>query len=86
MVKIILRRTHPQRLALNMFWCAFLLWPWGTLQRETISGFFGRRARDGGAIAPRIAAFIDWLHPNDTDHCAYIARIEAQARAVLDYD
>lgn len=72
--------TRAQRLALNMFWCAFLLWPFGTLPRETISGFFGRRS-PGGAIT----RVIDWLHPHEPNHCRETARMERDARIALEY-
>ena len=85
MVRAILRATHAQRLALNMLWCAFLLWPFGTLPRETISGFFGRCARSGSATAHRIAVLIDWMHPHEPHHCAETARMERDARIALEY-
>lgn len=84
MVKLILRKTHPQRLAFNMLWCALLLWPFGTLPRETISGFFGRCAAVH-PIARSIAALIDWMHPNEPDHCRETARMERDARIALEY-
>lgn len=73
-----------QRLALNMFWCAFLLWPWQPLPRETISGFFGRQ---GTRLNPRIVywveSFIDWLHPHEPNHCFETYRLEKEIRKVL---
>ncbi len=71
-----------QRLALNMFWCAFLLGPFGTLPRETISGFFGRRSFTS-RFAFRVARFIDWLHPHEYRHCVETYVLERAARAIL---
>lgn len=77
---------RSQRIAVNMLCCAFLLWPWGTLRRETISGFFGRRAAQGSRIASIVARGIDLLHPHEPDHCAVTARMEADARTSLEYE
>jgi hypothetical protein len=71
-----------QRLALNMFWCAFLLWYWHPLPRETISGFFGRNS-NGTNFASRIERFIDWLHPHEKLHCLDTYILEKQIRMVL---
>jgi hypothetical protein len=72
-----------QRLALNMFWCAFLLWPWGVLPRETISGFFGRRQGGESRVATSIANLIDWLHPHERLHCFSTFALENEARKIL---
>lgn len=85
MVLRIWRATHAQRLAFNMLWCSLLLWPWGTLPRETISGFFGRRALAGSKVARRIAASIDFIHPHEPNHCGETARMEYGARVALEY-
>lgn len=79
------RVTRAQRLAFNMLWCSLLLWPWGTLPRETISGFFGRKDLAGSKTAHRIVIFIDWLHPHEPRHCAETARMERDARIALEY-
>ena len=79
------KATRAQRLAFNMLWCSLLLWPWGTLPRETISGFFGRKSRAGVKLAKRIADFIDWMHPHEPEHCAETARMEYDARVALEY-
>jgi hypothetical protein len=68
-----------------MLWCALLLWPWGTLPRETISGFFGRKALSGSRVAKIIVAFIDYLHPLEWHHCYETARMEYDARVALEY-
>lgn len=78
------RFMHAQRIALNMLWCAFLLWPWGTWPRETISGFFGRNAVKH-RVAFYIARFIDWLHPQEPNHCGVTAWMEHEARIRLGY-
>jgi hypothetical protein len=80
------RITHAQRLAFNMLWCSLLLWPWGTLPRETISGFFGRKSLEGSRIAARFANFIDWMHPHEPRHCMVTAGMEYEARVALQYD
>lgn len=85
MVVTIWRATHAQRLAFNMLWCSLLLWPWGTLPRETISGFFGRSAAGPARWPKRVAAFIDWLHPHEPNHCAVTAQMEHDARVCLQY-
>jgi len=85
MGNLIWRGLHAQRLALNMFWCAFLLWPWGTLPRETVSGFFGRKAETGAPVACWIARAIDWIHPNEPFHCQVTANMERAARVALCY-
>lgn len=85
MVATIWRVTRAQRLAFNMLWCSLLLWPWGTLPRETISGFFGRQDSAGKRWAAAIARLIDWLHPHEPNHCAETARMERDARIALEY-
>jgi hypothetical protein len=83
---VIWRKLHAQRLALNMLWCAFLLWPFGSLPRETISGFFGRKSLEGSRIAALCANFIDRLHPHEPRHCNVTAGMEYEARVALQYD
>lgn len=80
-----LRPLHAQRIALNMLWCSLLFWPWGTWPRETISGFFGRKALYGSRVAQHIVAIIDWMHPNETAHCYETACMEHWARIALEY-
>lgn len=77
------RVIYHLRLAFNMLWCASLLWPFGTMPRETISGFIGRSSANGVRWAQRAERFIDWLHPMEVNHCLRIARMEAAAREVL---
>jgi len=76
---------HAQRLAFNMLFCSLLLWPWAPLPRETISGFFGRSAANGARCSKLIAAFIDWMHPREPNHCAVTAQMEYDARVCLMY-
>jgi hypothetical protein len=64
-----------------MLWCALLLWPFDTMPRETISGFLGRNVSNGRF--KRLAAFVDWLHPHEVDHCIATAILEAKAREAL---
>ena len=78
------RATRAQRLAFNMLLCSLLLWPWGTLPRETISGFFGRNVKRGPAFAA-IVRLIDFLHPHEPSHCSETARMEYDARVALEY-
>jgi hypothetical protein len=75
------RVIYHLRLAFNMFWCALLLWPWGTMPRETISGFLGRNYANGRFAS--FARFVDWLHPHEREHCIKIATMEAAAREAL---
>lgn len=84
MVMKLWRATRAQRLAFNMLWCSLLLWPWGTLPRETISGFFGRNARHS-KLCLRIARAIDWIHPHEPQHCYVTAVMEYNARVALEY-
>ena len=80
-----LRPFHAQRIALNMLWCSLLFWPWGTWPRETISGFFGRKALSGSLFAQCIVEVIDWLHPGEIAHCYETAYMEYEARIALEY-
>ena len=75
------RVIYHLRLAFNMLWCALLLWPWGTMPRETISGFLGRNYANGRFVT--LARFVDWLHPHESEHCIKIATMEAAAREAL---
>ena len=75
------RVIYHLRLTFNMFWCALLLWPWGTMPRETISGFLGRNYANGRFAT--FARFVDWLHPHESEHCIRIATMEAAAREAL---
>ena len=75
------RAIYHLRLALNMLWCALLLWPFKTMPRETVSGFLGRNYANGRFV--RLAKFVDWVHPNETDHCINTAILEAKAREAL---
>jgi hypothetical protein len=84
-VIVVWERLHAQRLALNMFSCAFFLWPWGSLPRETISGFFGRKAQCGSPVARFVARCIDAMHPLEPNHCAATAQMEYDARVCLMY-
>lgn len=83
MVKVIWRKARNVRLAINMLTCALLLTPFGSLPRETISGFFGRNGANGRPFAKRVARFIDSLHPREAEHCLETAELEAGARAIL---
>jgi len=51
------------------------------MPRETISGFLGRNFANGRFV--RIARFVDWIHPDETDHCLSTAILEAKAREEL---
>jgi hypothetical protein len=75
------RTIYHIRLALNMLWCALLLWPFQTMPRETISGFLGRNYANGRFV--RFAKFVDSIHPHETDHCIATATLEAKAREAL---
>jgi hypothetical protein len=75
------RTVYHVRLALNMLWCALLLWPFKTMPRETISGFLGRNFANGKFVT--LARFVDWLHPHEQDHCISTAILEARAREAL---
>lgn len=75
------RTVYHIRLALNMLWCALLLWPFKTMPRETISGFLGRNYANGRFVL--FARFVDWLHPHEVEHCISTAILEARAREAL---
>jgi len=75
------RTIYHLRLALNMFWCALLLWPFETMPRETISGFLGRNYANGRFAC--FARFVDWIHPHESDHCMATAVLEAKSREAL---
>jgi hypothetical protein len=81
---ILWNATRAQRLALNMLWCSLLLWPFGALPRETLSGFFGRNAHRN-VFCARIAAAIDRMHPGEPRHCFVTATMERHARIALGY-
>jgi hypothetical protein len=69
-----------------MLWCAFLLFPFGSLPRETISGFFGRKSLEGSRTAALFANLIDRMHPREPRHCTVTADMEYEARVALQYD
>ena len=84
MVKKIWAATKNQRIALNMLTVALLLWPFGTLPRETISGFLGRKAPTSPLVT-LLAAGVDWLCRHEPNHCAVTAEQESDARFALRY-
>lgn len=65
--------TKPIRISFNMLSCAVLFCWAGVQPRETLSGFFGRRAQyskyKGMCFWRFGAAVIDMLHPHEPDHC-----------------
>lgn len=86
MVKLIWKATKAQRVAINMATCAFLLWPFGTKPRETISGFLGRKSLEGSLWAANLAVVVDWLCRDEFAHCFETALQEYEARAKLGYE
>jgi hypothetical protein len=80
-MRTIWKRTFKLRVAFNMAVCALLLGAFGSLPRETISGFLGRKylsaARWGEAsVWVVLARLVDALHPWEKRHCARVAREE----------
>lgn len=71
-------------LALNMLLCSLIP---GAKPRETISGLMGRWYETGNKAQREIAALmtilIDCIYTWEPDHCAEVAKVEREARAVL---
>jgi hypothetical protein len=77
-MRTIWKRTFKLRVAFNMAVCALLLGAFGSLPRETISGFLGRKGLTSRSSHTwyRLMRLVDWLHPNERMHCARVAREE----------
>jgi hypothetical protein len=84
MVRLIWLRTHNFRLALNMLFCSVAFAPWGTLARETISGFLGRNELTPlfGWLADIVDRHFERKH-GEIEHCATTYVLEEQARKIL---
>lgn len=64
--------------AVDMLLCAVLLAPFGSLPRETISGFIGRQALMNKKPMIVIAKTIDWF-ARERGHCGETAMAESEA-------
>lgn len=64
--------------AVDMLLCAVLLAPFGSLPRETISGFIGRQALMNKKPMIVIAKTIDWF-ARERGHCGEAAMAESDA-------
>jgi hypothetical protein len=74
------QRTFKLRVAINMLFCAFVLGAFGSVPRETISGFLGRRGMDvsRSAVWYWLMRFVDALHPHESGHCQRVAAEELE--------
>lgn len=64
--------------AVDMLLCAVLLAPFGSLPRETISGFIGRQALMNKKPMIVVAKTIDWF-ARERGHCGETAMAESDA-------
>lgn len=71
------QRTFKLRVAINMLVCAIVFGAFGSLPRETISGFLGRKGAPSIGKRPFpwywLMALVDKLHKNETSHCYTVA-------------
>lgn len=77
-MRTIWQRTFKLRVALNMLVCALVFGAFGSLPRETISGFLGRRGPHPTDVTFLfvLMAIVDALHPKEEFHCFRVAREE----------
>jgi hypothetical protein len=68
------------RVAINMLVCALVFGAFGSLPRETISGFLGRRGMDvsRSAVWELLMMLVDALHPHEKGHCQRVAAEELE--------
>lgn len=78
-MRTIWQRTFKVRVALNMLFCVLMFGWFGSLPRETISGFLGRTAVDFWGSRNwqyYLMRAVDALHINERGHCRRVAREE----------
>ena len=86
MGKFIASRGFIVYVSVNMLVCTVVFLPWA-LPRETVSGLLGRWMVGENVWQRRVAAPLSWLVDRlyfwEPDHCAEVARMEADARRAL---
>ncbi len=88
MVRVMWQRAFKFRVAVNMLTCVLLFGWFGSLPRETISGFLGRmraksRAGEASTVWTTLAELVNLLHWTEVAHCERVAYEEKVAWDVL---
>lgn len=71
-MRTIWQRTFKFRVAFNMLFCVLIFGWFGSLPRETISGFLGRKEFDHW-VWGLLARAVDALHFDEDGHCERVA-------------